>query len=361
MTAPLITARSLVKRFGDLVAVDGIDVDVQEGEAFGFLGPNGAGKTSTMRMIGCVSPVTSGRLEIFGMDPSRDGRAIRARVGVVPQADQLDNELTVMENLVIYARYFDIPRTVARRRAAELLDFVQLTERADDTVDPLSGGQKRRLDRLAESPETAADKRQQRCCFPVGENLAEPRHLPVVDLARDFHPPPEPVQDDLDQPFTRARDPGCAFERRSLSDSLSVVLVASRAVGREQPFAGIAVGYAYTPNRGHAAGKQHGCAKNRRVVKSAPSSHRSVKETRPGVVGFRPAHGLRPLAARRRTVAPRFTRIACRRGRPVLSLSCGSGREGMIKPAAKKAPRRLKEVRLKWCFRTKVRREPFNL
>jgi lipooligosaccharide transport system ATP-binding protein len=145
MTAPLITARSLVKRFGDLVAVDGIDVEVQEGEAFGFLGPNGAGKTSTMRMIGCVSPVTSGHLEIFGMDPSRDGRAIRARVGVVPQADQLDNELTVMENLVIYARYFDISRTVARRRAAELLDFVQLTERADDTVDPLSGGQKRRV------------------------------------------------------------------------------------------------------------------------------------------------------------------------------------------------------------------------
>jgi lipooligosaccharide transport system ATP-binding protein len=98
-----------------------------------------------MRMIGCVSPVTSGHLEIFGMDPSRDGRAIRARVGVVPQADQLDNELTVMENLVIYARYFDISRTVARRRAAELLDFVQLTERADDTVDPLSGGQKRRV------------------------------------------------------------------------------------------------------------------------------------------------------------------------------------------------------------------------
>ena len=145
MAAPLITARSLVKRFGDLVAVDGIDVEVQEGEAFGFLGPNGAGKTSTMRMIGCVSPVTSGHLEIFGMDPSRDGRAIRARVGVVPQADQLDNELTVMENLVIYARYFDISRTVARRRAAELLDFVQLTERADDTVDPLSGGQKRRV------------------------------------------------------------------------------------------------------------------------------------------------------------------------------------------------------------------------
>ena len=145
MGAPLITARSLVKRFGRLIAVDGIDFEVQKGEAFGFLGPNGAGKTSTMRMIGCVSPITSGRLEIFGMDPGRDGRVIRGRVGVVPQADQLDNELTVMDNLVIYARYFDIPRAVARRRAAELLEFVQLAERAKHKVDPLSGGQKRRI------------------------------------------------------------------------------------------------------------------------------------------------------------------------------------------------------------------------
>jgi lipooligosaccharide transport system ATP-binding protein len=143
--APLITARGLVKRFGEFTAVDGIDVDVQPGESFGFLGPNGAGKTSTMRMIGCVSPVTRGTLEVFGMDPGRDGRAIRSRIGVVPQADQLDNELTVTENLVIYARYFDISRAEARRRAAELLEFVQLTERADDLVDPLSGGQKRRV------------------------------------------------------------------------------------------------------------------------------------------------------------------------------------------------------------------------
>lgn len=134
-----------MKRFGDLVAVDGIDVDVQPGEAFGFLGPNGAGKTSTMRMIGCVSPVSSGRLEIFGLDPAHEGRAIRSRIGVVPQLDQLDQELTVMENLVIYARYFDIPRAVAQSRAVELLDFVQLADRADDKVDPLSGGQKRRV------------------------------------------------------------------------------------------------------------------------------------------------------------------------------------------------------------------------
>jgi len=145
MSPPLIIAESLVKRFGDFVAVDGIDVEVQPGEAFGFLGPNGAGKTSTMRMVGCVSPVTSGRLEIFGLDAAQHGRAIRARIGVVPQHDQLDNELTVVENLVIYARYFDIPRAVAQRRAAELLEFVQLTERGGDTVDPLSGGQKRRV------------------------------------------------------------------------------------------------------------------------------------------------------------------------------------------------------------------------
>jgi len=143
--APLITARSLVKRFGELVAVDGIDVDVEPGEAFGFLGPNGAGKTSTMRMIGCVSPITSGKLEVFGLDPRHDGRTIRSRIGVVPQHDQLDNELTVLENLVIYARYFDISRAEAKRRAADLLEFVQLSERANSKVDPLSGGQKRRI------------------------------------------------------------------------------------------------------------------------------------------------------------------------------------------------------------------------
>ena len=145
MSDPLITASGLVKRFGDFTAVDGIDVEVEPGESFGFLGPNGAGKTSTMRMIGCVSPITAGSLRIFGLDPHRDGRAIRSRIGVVPQTDQLDNELTVLENLVIYARYFDVSRSDARLRAADLLDFVQLTERANDRVDPLSGGQKRRV------------------------------------------------------------------------------------------------------------------------------------------------------------------------------------------------------------------------
>jgi len=142
---PLISARGLRKEFGDFVAVDGIDFDVAPGESFGFLGPNGAGKTSTMRMIGCVSPVTGGKLRVFDLDPDRDGPAIRARMGVVPQADQLDTELTVVENLVIYGRYFDISRAECRRRAAQLLDFVQLTERADQRVDPLSGGMKRRL------------------------------------------------------------------------------------------------------------------------------------------------------------------------------------------------------------------------
>ncbi|MEV0879638.1 ABC transporter ATP-binding protein [Micromonospora echinofusca] len=142
---PLIQARALVKRFGDFIAVDGIDVEVRAGEAFGFLGPNGAGKSSTMRMIGCTSPPSGGELRILGMDPVRDGPAIRARLGVCPQLDNLDPELTVQENLTTYARYFGISRRVARERAAELLDFVQLTERADSKVEPLSGGMKRRL------------------------------------------------------------------------------------------------------------------------------------------------------------------------------------------------------------------------
>ena len=142
---PLISARGLVKRFGDFTAVAGVDVDVRRGEAFGFLGPNGAGKSSTMRMIGCVSPPTDGLLRILGRDPRRDGPAIRARLGVCPQLDNLDLELTVRENLTTYARFFGIPRRVARRRADELLDFVQLAERAGSKVEPLSGGMKRRL------------------------------------------------------------------------------------------------------------------------------------------------------------------------------------------------------------------------
>jgi lipooligosaccharide transport system ATP-binding protein len=142
---PLISARALVKRFGSFVAVDGIDFDVERGEAFGFLGPNGAGKSSTMRMIGCVSPVTAGSLRILGLDPATDGPEIRSRLGVVPQEDTLDMELTVRENIIIYGRYFDLPRAVVRERADRLLDFVQLSERANDKVEPLSGGMKRRL------------------------------------------------------------------------------------------------------------------------------------------------------------------------------------------------------------------------
>jgi len=141
----LIHARGLTKRFGGLTAVDGIDFDVRKGEAFGFLGPNGAGKSSTMRMIGCVSPVTAGTLRVLDRDPATDGPAIRSRLGVVPQLDTLDNELTVRENLVIYGRYFGLARPLIRERAEELLRFFQLTERRDDKVDPLSGGMKRRL------------------------------------------------------------------------------------------------------------------------------------------------------------------------------------------------------------------------
>jgi lipooligosaccharide transport system ATP-binding protein len=142
---PLIHARGLVKRFGDFTAVDGIDVDVHRGEAFGFLGPNGAGKSSTMRMIGCVSPPTEGELRVLGLDPRTDGPRIRARLGVVPQEDTLDVELTVRENLLVYGRYFGLSRHVAAERTDELLDFVQLTERGSSKVEPLSGGMKRRL------------------------------------------------------------------------------------------------------------------------------------------------------------------------------------------------------------------------
>ena len=141
----LLSAKGLTKTFGDFTAVDGIDFAVRKGEAFGFLGPNGAGKSSTMRMVGCVSPVSGGELRLFGEDPATAGPAIRARLGVVPQRDTLDEELTVEENLWIYGRYFGLSRKEVRARAAELLDFAQLTERARDKVDPLSGGMKRRL------------------------------------------------------------------------------------------------------------------------------------------------------------------------------------------------------------------------
>jgi lipooligosaccharide transport system ATP-binding protein len=142
---PLIVARGLTKRFGTFTAVDGVDFDVHAGEVFGFLGPNGAGKTSTMRMIAAVSPVTAGTLRVLDRDPSVEGPAIRARIGVVPQENNLDEELSVVDNLFIYGRYFGLPRAQVRARIDELLDFAQLSERANDRVTVLSGGMKRRL------------------------------------------------------------------------------------------------------------------------------------------------------------------------------------------------------------------------
>jgi lipooligosaccharide transport system ATP-binding protein len=126
-------------------AVNGVSFALRRGEAFGFLGPNGAGKSSTMRMIGCVSPVTGGTLRVLGLDPATDGRDIRARLGVVPQDDALDPELSVRENLLIYGRYFGLPKPVIAERGERLLEFAQLTEKADERVEHLSGGMRRRL------------------------------------------------------------------------------------------------------------------------------------------------------------------------------------------------------------------------
>ncbi len=145
MVDTLIKARSLTKKFGDFVAVDGIDFDVKPGETFGFLGPNGAGKTSTMRMIGAVSPITSGELSVLGIDPMAEGPRLRARLGVVPQENNLDEDLSVDDNLMIYGRYFDLPRSDIRSRVDELLEFVQLTEKKDAKISALSGGMKRRV------------------------------------------------------------------------------------------------------------------------------------------------------------------------------------------------------------------------
>lgn len=141
----LARARGLVKRFDDFVAVDGIDFEVRRGEAFGFLGPNGAGKTSAMRMLGCASPISGGELSVLGLDPATDGPEIRSRLGVVPQEDNLDVDLSVRDNLYIYGRYFGLSRRVVERRVDELLEFARLADRADSKVDPLSGGMKRRL------------------------------------------------------------------------------------------------------------------------------------------------------------------------------------------------------------------------
>jgi len=142
---PVIAASELTKKYGETVAVGGITFEVPAGESFGLLGPNGAGKSTTMRMIGAVSTRTSGDLSILGMDPDSHGPEIRAQLGVVPQQDNLDNELLVRENLLVYGRYFGLPRAAVAQRADELLEFAQLADRAKAKVDELSGGMKRRL------------------------------------------------------------------------------------------------------------------------------------------------------------------------------------------------------------------------
>ena len=141
----VIQARALVKSYGELNAVDGIDFDVAPGESFGLLGPNGAGKSTTMRMIGGTSLRTSGTLTVLGMDPETHGPQVRANLGVIPQQDNLDTELRCRENLITYGRYFGLPRSYLQRRADDLLEFAQLTEKANEKVDNLSGGMKRRL------------------------------------------------------------------------------------------------------------------------------------------------------------------------------------------------------------------------
>lgn len=141
----MITARQLTKTYGDFTAVDAVDFDVEPGEAFGILGPNGAGKSTTMRMLGATLKRSSGNLSILGRDPSNEGPIIRAHLGVVPQDDMLDTELTVAENLFTYGRYFGLPRSYVRGRIDELLAFAQLEDKRDSKVDALSGGMKRRL------------------------------------------------------------------------------------------------------------------------------------------------------------------------------------------------------------------------
>jgi lipooligosaccharide transport system ATP-binding protein len=142
---PVISANQLRKNFGTLVAVAGIDFQIFPGECFGFLGPNGAGKTSTMRMIYCFSPLSAGSLKVFGRPVQSSPREIKSRIGVVPQDDLLDTYLTVRENLLLYAHYFDVPKKDAERRAQELLDFFSLGEKANQPLNQLSGGMRRRL------------------------------------------------------------------------------------------------------------------------------------------------------------------------------------------------------------------------
>jgi lipooligosaccharide transport system ATP-binding protein len=141
----LVSARDLCKKYGSVVAVDGISLDIEEGECFGFLGPNGAGKTSTVRMIHCVSPVTSGTLTVDGLPAHVDNRALKLMTGIIPQELNLDIDLTVYENLAVFAKFFDVPRREARKRIAELLKFIELEAKRDSKINALSTGMKRRL------------------------------------------------------------------------------------------------------------------------------------------------------------------------------------------------------------------------
>lgn len=145
MSTPVISARGLTKRYGDMTAVDGIDFDIAPGESFGFLGPNGAGKSTTMRMIAATSTRSGGSLDVLGLDTNAHGPEIRAQLGIVPQGDLLDEELRVIDNLIVYGLYFRLPRAYVKQRAEELLDFAQLREKRTARVDGLSGGMKRRL------------------------------------------------------------------------------------------------------------------------------------------------------------------------------------------------------------------------
>ncbi|MBX3089987.1 MAG: ATP-binding cassette domain-containing protein [Cryobacterium sp.] len=143
--SPVVAAESLTKKYKDFAAVDGISFEIAQGESFGFLGPNGAGKSTTMRMVGAVSTRTSGSLSVVGLDPNNYGPEIRSQLGVVPQADNLDTELKVRDNLIVYGRYFGLSRSYLGPKADELLEFAQLKEKAKERIDDLSGGMKRRL------------------------------------------------------------------------------------------------------------------------------------------------------------------------------------------------------------------------
>lgn len=141
----VVSAKGLIKDYGSFRAVDGIEFEIRKGECFGFLGPNGAGKTSVMRMIHCFMPPTSGGIKVFGLNVFKDSSLIKSRIGVMPQDDNLDIDLSVFENLIVYARYFDIPKKISSPRAWQLLEFVELRDKANINISKLSGGMKRRL------------------------------------------------------------------------------------------------------------------------------------------------------------------------------------------------------------------------